>query len=149
MYALNGKETPFSRTALWTWMGGKSVFCLLFLKPKALTQLFWTNQFSASGGELEWWGWQDSFGKVELVPSNLRKQILNIFEKCAGLLVRKCGLCLYSPTALEQSLFPAVEETRGVGVGVAPHTYLSGTYASGTGGLICVVYFDSDSANVC
>lgn len=97
--------------------GGKKCFLFVFLKPKALTQLFWTNQFSASGGELEWWGWQDSFGKVELVPSNLRKQILNIFEKCAGLLVRKFGLCLYSPTAWEQSLFPAVEEKRGWGVG--------------------------------
>ena len=62
-----------------------SVICFLFFKSKAFTQLFWTNQFTdCLEGPGSGRRWQKSFREVEFVPSDLRKQILNIFENCAG-----------------------------------------------------------------
>lgn len=75
----------------------------LFFKSKAFTKLFWKNQFAdclegpGSGGR-----WQH-YCKVEFVPSDLGKQLLNIFENCAGSLVRNFDPWLYDSKAGKQS----------------------------------------------
>lgn len=75
----------------------------LFFKSKAFTRLFWKNQFAdcleGSGGGGRW----QHYCKVEFVPSDLGKQLLNIFENCAESLVRNFDLWLYNSTAGKQS----------------------------------------------
>ena len=109
MHLLNKRETPFSRRTVWIWIEKKKCLRMeknlsyLFFKSKAFTKLFWKNQFAdclegpGSGGR-----WQH-YCKVEFVPSDLGKQLLNIFENCAESLVRNFDLWLYDSTAGKQS----------------------------------------------